>query len=77
VYSSPNIRGEQVKDEMGRGFGKHGEDKGSRNNIGGRDQLGDMDADGKVILKFVLKKLGLKLWTGFSGICIRSSGGFF
>jgi len=40
----------------------------------GRDHLGDLGVDGRVILKLILKLYVLRMWTGFMCIRIVSSG---
>jgi hypothetical protein len=37
--------------------------------------LGDLSVDGRIILICVLKKSGVRVWTGFILIRIRSGGG--
>jgi hypothetical protein len=46
-------------------------------NIKGRDHLGDIGVDWKIILKWILKKQRLRMWTRILCHKIRSSGGFF
>jgi len=41
----------------------------------GRDHLEDLGADGTIILEWILRKLGRKLWTGFIWLTIGTSGG--
>jgi hypothetical protein len=42
-------------------------------NLKGRDHLEDLSIDGSVILKCVLKKYGVRMWTGFIWLRIGSS----
>jgi hypothetical protein len=37
--------------------------------------LVDLSVDGRIILKCIVKKYGVKMWTGFIWIRIKSSGG--
>jgi hypothetical protein len=37
----------------------------------------DLGIDGRVILKFILKKYGVRVWAAFIKLRIGSSGGFF
>jgi hypothetical protein len=41
----------------------------------GRSHLGDIDVDGKIILKWMLQKQGLRTSTGFHLLKIKTSGG--
>jgi hypothetical protein len=41
----------------------------------GRDNLEDVDLDGRIILKYIFKKWGVKLWIEFIRFRIESSGG--
>jgi hypothetical protein len=41
----------------------------------GKDNLEDLRVDGKVILKWTLRKLGGKMWTGCIWIRMGASGG--
>jgi hypothetical protein len=34
-------------------------------NLKGRDHLGDTDIDRMMIIKLILKKYGVRVWTGF------------
>jgi hypothetical protein len=36
--------------------------------------LGDPDIDGRIILKLILEKYGVRVWTGFKWLRIRISG---
>jgi hypothetical protein len=40
----------------------------------GRHHLGDLDKKGRTILKWVLKKHGVRMWNGFNWLRIGSSG---
>jgi hypothetical protein len=37
--------------------------------------LGDLDVDGRIILKWILKKYGVRVWTNLKKLRIRNSGG--
>jgi hypothetical protein len=56
-------------DEMGWTCSKHGRDENhthfSRENLKGRDQLKELRVDGWIILKRILRKQGVRLWTEF------------
>jgi hypothetical protein len=39
-----------------------------------RDSLGDLGLDVGIMLKFILKKKGVRMWTGFIRLRIGSSG---
>jgi len=39
----------------------------------GRGHLGDLGVDGKIILIWLLNKYGVRMWTEFNWIWIRSS----
>jgi hypothetical protein len=41
----------------------------------GRDHLGDKGVNGRVMLKWILQKYGIGVWTEFNWIKIQSSGG--
>jgi hypothetical protein len=43
-------------------------------NLKGRDYLGYTTVDRKIILKWVLRKLDMRLWTGFMQLRIGPSG---
>jgi hypothetical protein len=46
-------------------------------NLKGRDHyLGDLSIGERIILKFILKKQDVRVWTGFIWLRIRSSDGF-
>jgi hypothetical protein len=45
-------------------------------NLKGQDHLEDLGIDEKLILEWILKKLGGKVWTGFIWLRIGTSGGF-
>jgi hypothetical protein len=38
-------------------------------------QIWSLSGNGKVILKLILKKMGLRMWTGLNWLRIGSSGG--
>jgi len=40
-----------------------------------RDQLGDTDVDGRIILRWIFRRWDVGLWTGFSRIRIGAGGG--
>jgi hypothetical protein len=42
-------------------------------NLKGRDHSEDMDIDGRIILGWVLRKQGGKVWTGFVWLRIRAT----
>jgi hypothetical protein len=44
-------------------------------NVKGKDHVGDMCLDGRIILKWVLKKGNMSEWTGFSWIRVGINGG--
>jgi len=44
-------------------------------NLKGKDHFGDRGADGRIILKFILKKQHMGVWTGFIWLRIATSGG--
>jgi hypothetical protein len=46
-----------------------------RGNQKGKDYLGDLSVDGKIIWKWILKKYGWGMWTRFMWLGIRFSGG--
>jgi hypothetical protein len=41
--------------------------------LNGRDLLGQLDIDGRAVLKWILRKQNMKVWTGF--IWHRTCGG--
>jgi hypothetical protein len=43
-------------------------------NLHGRDHLEDSGMDGRIILICILKKLGIRVWTGFNWLRIGSRG---
>jgi hypothetical protein len=53
-------------------------DKGNVQNFGRRkrkiDHKEDLDADGKIVLKLILKKLNVRFWTEFFCLRIQTSG---
>jgi hypothetical protein len=44
-------------------------------NLKGRDHLGDLGIDGKKILKWILGKLGVEVWTRFICFWTGTGGG--
>jgi hypothetical protein len=40
-----------------------------------KSYLVDLSIDGRIILKCIVNKYGVKMWTGFIWIMIKSSGG--
>jgi hypothetical protein len=44
-------------------------------NLKGRDHLVDIGVDRRFLLKWILKKQGARMWTGFIWLRIGSSGG--
>jgi hypothetical protein len=45
-------------------------------NLKGRNHLGNLVVDGRIILKLILWKYGGRVWTGFIWLRIRTGGGF-
>jgi hypothetical protein len=45
-------------------------------NLKKRDHLGYLVIDAMIMLKLILKKQGVRVWTGFTCLRIRISGGF-
>jgi hypothetical protein len=43
-------------------------------NMNGRHHLGDISVDGRIILKRILNKYGVMMWTGFIWLRTGSSG---
>jgi hypothetical protein len=43
-------------------------------NLKGRGHVEGLDIDGRIILRWLLRKLGGKVWTGFMWIRIETSG---
>jgi hypothetical protein len=41
----------------------------------GTDQFGDLEVDGRIILKWILKKQGMRVYTEFIWLKIRTSDG--
>jgi hypothetical protein len=46
-------------------------------NLKRRDHLGYLRLDSRIILKWILKVVCLRMWTGFIWIYIRSNGDLF
>jgi hypothetical protein len=46
-----------------------------RGNLRERDHLGDTGVDGRIILRWILMKWGVGLWTGSSWFRIERDGG--
>jgi hypothetical protein len=44
-------------------------------NLKGRDNLRDLGVDGRIILKCMLKKKGVRVWAGFIWLRTGTSGG--
>jgi hypothetical protein len=44
-------------------------------NLKGRDRPKDLGVDGKIILEWILGRLGEMIWTRFIWLRIRTSGG--
>jgi hypothetical protein len=44
-------------------------------NLWERDQLGDPDVDGKIVLRWIYKKWDTDVWTGSSWLRIGTRGG--
>jgi hypothetical protein len=42
-------------------------------NLEGRNHLGDLSIDERIILKWILKKQGMRMWTGFMWLRIRTN----
>jgi hypothetical protein len=41
----------------------------------GRDSFGDLDVIGRIVLRWILKKSGVRLWAGFMWLKKKSGGG--
>jgi hypothetical protein len=41
----------------------------------GKDQLGDLDVDGRKILKWILEKYGVRVGTGYKWLRVQFNGG--
>jgi hypothetical protein len=41
----------------------------------GKDYLGEISADGKIILKLILKRWCVRMWSGLHSLRIGPSGG--
>jgi hypothetical protein len=64
---------------MGGSRSRYGKDKKYvtqfwSENIKGRDLLGDLGVGGKIILKWILKVYGVRVWSGFMCLTVRCSG---
>jgi hypothetical protein len=46
-----------------------------RNPLTGREHLGDLGIVGKIILKLILKKCVVRIWTGFSCLMLELNDG--
>jgi len=44
-------------------------------NLGERDHLGDPSADGRIILRCIIRKWDVGIWTGFIWLRIGTGGG--
>jgi hypothetical protein len=54
---------------------KHVARIGERVNLRERDHLGDPGVDGRIILRWILRKWDVGVWTGSSWLRIRTGGG--
>jgi hypothetical protein len=43
-------------------------------NLKGRENVENIDVDGKIILEWILGKYGRRMWTGFIWLSIGTSG---
>jgi hypothetical protein len=46
-------------------------------NLKERDHWGDPDVDGRIILKWIIRKWCVGVWTGLSWLRIETGGGHF
>jgi hypothetical protein len=80
LYCLPNIMG--IKSQRLSGtYSMHWEDEKCIQNfrwriVKGRDHLEDLHTDGKIILKCILKKQSIRLWSKFAWHRIGTSGRF-
>jgi len=47
----------------------------SRGNLKERDSVGDLGADGRIILRWIFRKWDVRVWTGSSWLRIGTGGG--
>jgi len=72
--------GNKIENEMGGACSAHGGEERHRQGFGGgnlreRDHLGDPGIDGRIILRWILRKLDVGIWTGWSWLRIGTGGG--
>jgi len=69
------------KNEMGRACSTHGGGRGEAytgfwwGNLRIRDHLGDPGIDGRIIIRLIIRKWDLGVWTGSSWLRIGTGGG--
>jgi hypothetical protein len=60
---------------MGGACSAYGGDERIHDFVGGRDCLGDLDLDGRIILGWIFRKWYVGVWTGSIWLRIGTSGG--